>query len=79
MAQIASSFQTPAVMEVDTPKLRKAKRSAMNPKREINKPTHVNGEVFERIGFFETAQTVFGTRRFRAQCGPLEGKRIGKM
>src|ERR1700716_3432820 len=52
MAQSASSLQTSAVIELDTPRLRKAKRTAMKPKRDINRPTQVNGETFECIGFF---------------------------
>jgi hypothetical protein len=49
MIQTASSLQTSAVIELDTPKARKVRRSEMNPKSEIKSPAHVKGEIFERI------------------------------
>ena len=49
MIQTASSLHRSPVMELETPKDRKVSRNAMNPKREINKPTQVNEEIFERM------------------------------
>jgi hypothetical protein len=49
MIQTANSLQTSAVIELDTPNARKVRRNAMNPKSEIKSPTHVKGEIFERI------------------------------